>query len=71
MTKTEMTYVLHVANNRVYVIPASKISDLTCAVASYSNLAADAVEAYRAVRIANSAFLVGVKTGVAAMREGE
>lgn len=71
MATRNMTYVLHVANDKVYVIPASSTQDLTTAVASYTNLSADAAEAYRAVRIANASFIVGVKCGVAAMRDGE
>lgn len=71
MAKNNMTYVLHVSDDRVYVIPASATHDLTCAVAVYSNLASDAAEAYRAVRIANTAFLVGAKCATAAISSGE
>lgn len=66
-----MTYVLHVSDRRVYVIPASSTQDLSTAVASFTNLSSDAAEAYRAIRIANAAFMVGAKCGVAAMRDGE
>lgn len=71
MAKNELTYVLHVKGDRVYVIPAAHIADLTCAVAMYSNLASDAAEAYRAVRIANAAFLAGVKCGISVIASGE
>jgi hypothetical protein len=71
MAKNEMTYVLHVKGDKVYVIPAAHIADLTYAVATYSNLASDAAEAYRALRTANAAFLAGVKCGISAISSGE
>lgn len=71
MTKKNMVYVLHLSDDKIYVIPACMTGDLACAVAVYSNLSADAAEAYRAVRIANAAFLMGAKSAISVIASGE